>query len=69
MIPEASQDPEGSHEFSKNDWILCRIILVSGVFYSFLIHCKLDVCLWDITFYLPEYLLGGTQISFGRDGK
>lgn len=40
-----------------------------GVFDGFLIHCKLDISVWDITFDLPENLLSGNQYSFGRDGK
>jgi hypothetical protein len=42
---------------------------VSGIFYGFLIHCKLDVHIWDVTFYLPEYLLNGSQYFFFGEMK
>lgn len=42
---------------------------MSVVYYGFLIHCKSEVCVGDITSYLPEDLLSGTQFSFGRNGK
>lgn len=39
---------------------------MSGVFYGFLIHYKLDVCVWDITSCLPEYLLSEPNMPLGE---